>query len=77
MAQISIVTTFEEQEKVLQALKSVEGQVIAVAAIAQKAGLNQSRVRYAIADLLEAGKIKRIPVKAFNTHYVRYKYEVL
>ena len=41
------------------------------------AGMNQSRVRYVITDLEEAGKIKRVPVKAFNVHYIRYKYEVL
>lgn len=77
MAQISITTTAEEQDRVLEALRKLQGQTVAVSAIASMAGMNQSRVRYAITDLEEGGKIKRIPVKAFNVHYIRYKYEVL
>lgn len=79
MAQINIVTTPEEQEIVLKAIATLSGQTVAVAVsdIAKKAGLNQNRVRYVITDLEEAGKIKRIPTKAFNKHYIRYSYEVL
>ena len=77
MAQINITTTIEEQDRVLEVLKKVQGQTVAVSAIASMAGMNQSRVRYVITDLEEAGKIKRVPVKAFNAHYIRYKYEVL
>lgn len=77
MPQINITTTAEEQRVVLEALKKLQGSTVAVSAIANEAGLSQSRVRYAIGDLLEAGKIKREPTKAFNKHYVRYKYEVL
>ena len=77
MAQINIITTPEEQDRVLEAIKKVQGQTVAVSAIASMAGMKQSRVRYAITDLEEAGKIKRIPVNAFNVHYIRYKYEVL
>lgn len=77
MAQINITTTAEEQDRVLEALRKLQGQTVAVSAIASMAGMNQSRVRYAITDLEEDGKIKRIPVKAFNVHYIRYKYEVL
>lgn len=87
MAQINIVTTPEEQEIVLKAIatlsgqtvsgQTVSGQTVAVSDIAKKAGLNQNRVRYVITDLEEAGKIKRIPTKAFNKHYIRYSYEVL
>lgn len=76
MASIVITTTLEEQDKVLKALKELQGQTVAVSQIARTAGMNQNRVRYVIADLLEADKIKRIPTKAFNTHYIRYKYEV-
>ena len=76
MAQINIVTTPEEQEIVLKAIATLSGQTVAVSDIAKKAGINQNRVRYVITDLEEAGKIKRIPTKAFNTHYIRYKYEV-
>lgn len=77
MAQISIVTTFEEQEKVLKAIRKFNGQTVAVSAIAREAIMNQNRVRYVITDLIEAGKIKREPTKAFNKNYIRYKYEVL
>ena len=76
MAQINIVTTPEEQEIVLKAIATLAGQTVSVSDIAKKAGINQNRVRYVITDLEEAGKIKRIPTKAFNKHYIRYKYEV-
>ncbi len=77
MAQINITTTIEEQNRVLEAIKKLQGQTVAVSAIASMTGMNQSRVRYVITDLEEAGNIKRVPVKAFNVHYIRYKYEVL
>lgn len=77
MAQISIVTTAVEQEYVLKAIKELQGKTVAVSEIARTAGMNPNRVRYVITDLLEAGKIKREATKAFNKHYVRYKYEVI
>ena len=77
MAQINITTTEEEQCCVLEAIKKLSGKTVAVSAIASMAGMNQSRVRYVITDLEEAGKIKRVPTKAFNEHYIRYRYEVL
>lgn len=77
MANITITTTPEEQKAVIEALKKLEGKVAAVSAIADLAGLRQSRVRYALVDLLDAKKIERVPVKAMNKHYVRYSYKVL
>lgn len=77
MAQINITTTESEQSCVLEAIRKLSGRTVAVSAIAKEAGMNQNRVRYIISDLEEAGKIKRIPTKAFNEHYVRYMYEVL
>ncbi len=77
MAQISITTTEDEQSRVLEAIKRLSGKTVAVSAIAKEAGMNQNRVRYVITDLEEASKIKRIPTKAFNEHYIRYRYEVL
>ena len=77
MAQINITTTEEEQYCVLEAIKKLSGKTVAVSAIAKEAGMNQNRARYVVSDLEEAGKIKRIPTKAFNEHYIRYKYEVL
>ncbi len=76
MAIINIVTTEEEQNRILAVLKELHGQTVPVSDIARKAGMNQNRVRYVITDLEEAGKIARIPTKAFNKHYIRYKYEV-
>ena len=77
MATITIETSVEEQERVLEALRQLEGKTVSATAIGTKAGMPGYRVRYVIADLEEAGKIKRIPTKAFNAHYIRYKYEVL
>ena len=77
MAQINITTTEEEQNCVLEAIKKISGKTVAVSAIAKEAGMNQNRVRYVVSDLEEAGKIKRVPTKAFNEHYIRYRYEVL
>lgn len=77
MAQINIPTTKEEQDCVLEALKRLTGMTVAVSAIAKEAGMNQNRVRYVVADLIEADKVKRIPTRAINKHYIRYKYEVL
>lgn len=77
MAQINITTTESEQNYVLEAIRKLSGKTVAVSAIAKEAGMNQNRVRYVVSDLEEAGKIKRIPTKAFNEHYIRYRYEVL
>ena len=77
MAQITIVTTQAEQDKVLEALKKLQGQTVSVASIAREAKMNPNRVRYVITDLLSANKIKREATKAFNKQYIRYKYEVV
>jgi len=77
MAKFTIETTPEEQEAVLEALKKFEGHTVPVRAIANMAGMVQSRARYAILDLIEAGKVARVPTKAFNEHYIRYTYKIL
>lgn len=77
MAQIVITTTEDEQKRVLDAIRKVQGQTVSVSAIAALAGMNPNRVRYVITDLLNAGKIKREATKAFNKQYIRYKYEVV
>ena len=77
MAQINITTTEDEQSRVLEAIKRLSGKTVAVSAIAKEAGMNQNRVRYVITDLEEANRIKRVPTKAFNAHYIRYAYEVI
>lgn len=77
MATIEVKTTQEEQHIVLEALKKLQGKAAAVSAVAKEAGMNPNRVRYILVDLEDTNKIKRIPTKAFNKHYVRYSYEVL
>ena len=77
MAKFTIETTPEEQEAVIRALKEFEGQTVPVRVIANRAGMPQSRARYAILDLIEAGKVKRELTKAFNERYKRYSYTVL
>lgn len=77
MAQITIVTTKEEQEKVLAALTSLKGKTVPVATIASTAGISQSRCRYVLTDLIDAGKISKVATKSFNAHYRRYMYNVL
>ena len=76
MAQITITSTPEEQAKVIEALKTLQGKTVAVSEIATVSNLAHSRVRYAIMDLLEADKIERVATKAINKHYVRYSYIV-
>ena len=77
MAIIKIETSSAEQEEVLEAIKKLEGNTVSVPAIARETTISAHRVRYVIADLIEAKKIKRIPTKAYNAHYIRYKYEVI
>lgn len=77
MAQFTVTTTSEEQEKVLHVLKELDGETAPVSTIANMAGMGHSRVRYAIQDLVDAGRIEKVPTKAFNKHYVRYCYRVL
>jgi len=77
MATIRIETTAEEQCTVLDAVKTHEGKTVAVSKIAETAKLNQNRVRFVLEDLIELGKIRRTPTKAFNPRYIRYSYEVI
>lgn len=77
MAQITVVTTKEEQDAVLHVLRELNGEVTPVSKIAALAGLRQSRARYAIIDLLDAGLIEKVPHRAFNKHYVRYSYNII
>lgn len=77
MAQINIETSKEEQEKVLSVLKELNGEVTPVSTIASMSGLRAARTRYVLMDLVEQGRVERVPSKAFNKHYVRYSYNVL
>ena len=77
MARFVVETTQEEQDKVLEVLKQFQGQTVPVSAIAEKAGMRPSRTRYALTDLIDAGKVQKVASKAYNKHYVRYLYEIL
>lgn len=77
MAKIIIETSKEEQNKVLKVLNELNGEVTPVSTIASMAGLSQSRARYVLIDLVDLGKVERVPHKAFNKHYVRYSYSVI
>ena len=77
MAKFTIETTQIEQGSVLKALEGMSGAAVSVAVIARAAGLPQSRTRYALLDLEEKGTIEKVPVKAFNRHYIRYAYNIL
>ncbi len=77
MAIIEIKTTSEERNKVLEALKELQGETVALSRIAKEACIGDNRVRYVIADLIDDGKIERVATKAMSKHYVRYKYDVL
>lgn len=76
MAAIIVKTTYEEQKKILKAVEMFEGKVVSVADLASWAGMNQSRARYALMDLVDQGIVERIPTKAFNKNYIRYSYKV-
>lgn len=77
MAQFTITTTPKEQKAVLAVLSTMKDKTVSLSQVAKEAKLNTNRVRYIVTDLEEAGKIKRVPTKAFNAHYIRYKYEVI
>jgi len=66
-----------QYKKVTIYLKRHLGEPLAVADVASALHLPHSTVRYLLVDMENKGVIKRIPIKAFNVHYVRYTYEVL
>lgn len=76
MATYRVESTPEERDAVLAALKTFTSTV-SVNKIALTAKIGESRARNAIMDLEEANIIKRVPTKAFNKHFVRYRYEIL
>jgi predicted HTH transcriptional regulator len=75
MAAISVKIYKEEKDKMLQVIKKNKGKTISVAKLAEQAGFNPNRSRFIIAELLDEGKVVKIPTKQFNERYVRYTYE--
>jgi predicted transcriptional regulator len=76
MASINVRIEEDEKQAIVDVIKTIQGQVIAVNAIAKKAGFNPNRTRFIIEDLLEEGRIVRKVAKQFNEKYVRYCYEI-
>lgn len=77
LAQFIVITTKEEQNKVLQVLRTLKSKTVPVSTIAKLAKLKPTRTRYVLEDLIDAGKVKRNIARAINPHYIRYYYEVL
>ena len=80
MATIKVSTTEAEQCAVFKAVEELQQGCdisMPMTAIAKKSGLSLSRARYAMADLVEANKVRKIPTRAINEKYIRYKYETV
>lgn len=76
MATIHIKIAEDEKTKIIAAIKTLQGKTVPISKIAEVAKMNPNRVRFIVEDLLEEGRIQRVPTKMFNKHYVRYRYEV-
>jgi predicted transcriptional regulator of viral defense system len=77
MASINIMIHEHEKQAVLKVLRKKQGITISVSKIGELAKINPNRTRFIIEDLIEEGRLKRIPTKKFNDKYIRYSYEVL
>ena len=77
MASINVRIFPEEKDALVKVIKKNAGKTISVAALAKEAGFNPNRSRFIIEELLEEGRIKRVPTKSFNERYIRYKYEAI
>lgn len=77
MATINVKIHQHEKDELLKVIKKNKGVTISVAKLAQQAGQNPNRARFVIDELLDDGKIKRVPTKNFGTKYIRYSYEVV
>lgn len=76
MASINIVIHEHEKQAVLKALRKKQGVTISVSKIGELAKINPNRARFIIEDLIEEGRLKRIPTKKFNERYIRYSYKI-
>lgn len=77
MASVNVKIFPHEKEKLVAVINKHKGKTMSVAALAADAGFNPNRTRFIIEELLQDGRIKRIPTKAFNARYIRYSYEVI
>lgn len=77
MANIKVTIHDYEKDKLVEVIKKNQGKTIAVSALAIQAGYNPNRTRFIIEDLIQEGRIERIPTKVFNPRYIRYSYKVV
>jgi predicted transcriptional regulator len=77
MATVNVKIYPEEKDTMVKIIKKNKGKTISVAKLAEQAGFNPNRTRFIIEELLQDGKIKKVPTKQFNERYVRYTYEVI
>lgn len=75
MAGVNVKIYPEEKETMVKIIKKNKGKTISVAKLAEQAGFNPNRSRFIIAELIEEGRVDKIPTKAFNERYIRYTYE--
>lgn len=75
MANTKDIYTDDEKKLMLQAIRKLKGASASVAKMANSVGLNPNRARFVLDVLIESGKVEKIPVKAFNKHYIRYTYK--
>ncbi len=76
MATVTIQTSNAEKLRILEALHEVGDRQVTLRELGVMTEKSPTRVRYILLDLEEEGKIKRVPIVAFNKNYVRYKYVV-
>jgi predicted transcriptional regulator len=76
MAGVNVKIFPEEKDAMVKIIKKNKGKTISVAKLAEQAGFNPNRSRFIIAELLEEGRVTKVPTKMFNERYIRYSYEV-
>lgn len=77
MVNVKVVIHEHEKEAMLKVIKKNKGATVSVAKLASQARFNPNRSRFIIEELLQEGKIKRVPTKAFGPRYIRYSYEIV
>lgn len=76
MAQINVKIFDDEKAAMVKVIKKNKGKTISVAKLAQQAEQNPNRARFVIDELIQEGKVEKVPTKQFNERYVRYTYIV-
>lgn len=77
MATINIKINPDEKDALVEVIRKVQGETIAVSKLAKLAGFNPNRTRFIVEELLQDGRIDRTITKQFNDQYKRYSYKVV